>query len=223
MDRLHPPGRDPGTLPLRFRAAFYIIGPANQTERKRSTADAIPQWPREGSSQEGSFLPRLRSGSTFMKLLIFSDSHGSTDNMVRAVELEQAHTLDAIIHLGDGWRDAEELHRLYPRLPLEQVPGNCDLGRFEERERLVFFGTYRLLLCHGHTLGVKSSLLRAAYTAHERGAQALLFGHTHNPYIDYHDGLWLINPGSIGSYQRPTYCVLTDEGGQLSPSNRTLA
>lgn len=154
-----------------------------------------------------------------MKVLIFSDSHGDTRTMLRAVEREGADTIDALVHLGDGWRDAEALHALYPRLTLEQVPGNCDLGRFEDRERLVFFGACPVLLCHGHTLGVKTSLLRASLTARERGAKALLFGHTHTPYIDYHDGLWLINPGSIGS-SRPTYCVLTVEGDRLSPANR---
>lgn len=61
-----------------------------------------------------------------MKILVFSDSHGNEDNMIRAVERERPFTLDAIVHLGDGWRDAEALHRLYPRIPLEQVPGNCD-------------------------------------------------------------------------------------------------
>ena len=144
-----------------------------------------------------------------MKILVFSDSHGNEDNMVRAVERERPSTLDAIVHLGDGWRDAEALHRLYPRIPLEQVPGNCDLGRFEERERVVFFG-------------VKSSLLRASYEARERGAQALLYGHTHIPHIDYHDGLWLVNPGSIGDHRRPSYGVLTVEGDKLSPANFTL-
>lgn len=157
-----------------------------------------------------------------MKILVFSDSHGNEDNMIRAVERERPFTLDAIVHLGDGWRDAEALHRLYPRIPLEQVPGNCDLGRFEERERVVFFGDCRVLLCHGHTLGVKSSLLRASYEARERGAQALLYGHTHIPHIDCHDGLWLVNPGSIGDHRRPSYGVLTVEGDKLSPANFTL-
>ena len=157
-----------------------------------------------------------------MKFLVFSDSHGSVDNMARAVERELPASLDAVVHLGDGWRDAEALHRLYPDLPLEQVPGNCDLGRFEDAERLVFFGGFPVLLCHGHTLGVKSSLLRASCAARERGAKALLYGHTHVPYIDYHDGLWLVNPGSIGDFRRPSYCVLTVEGDRLSPANFTL-
>ena len=49
-----------------------------------------------------------------MKYLVLSDSHGNVDNMVRAVEREKP---DGIIHLGDCWRDAEELHELFPRLP----------------------------------------------------------------------------------------------------------
>ena len=87
---------------------------------------------------------------------------------------------------------------------------------------LANFGDCRVLLCHGHTLGVKSSLLRASYEARERGAQALLYGHTHIPHIDYHDGLWLVNPGSIGDHRRPSYGVLTVEGDKLSPANFTL-
>lgn len=51
-----------------------------------------------------------------MKILVFSDSHGNEDNMIRAVERERPFTLDAIVHLGDGWRDAEALHRLYPQI-----------------------------------------------------------------------------------------------------------
>ena len=56
----------------------------------------------------------------------------------------------------------------------------------------------------------------------KRGAQALLYGHTHIPHIDYHDGLWLVNPGSIGDHRRPSYGVLTVEGDKLSPANFTL-
>ena len=41
-----------------------------------------------------------------MKYLVLSDSHGNVDNMVRAVELVKPQ---GIIHLGDGWRDVEEL------------------------------------------------------------------------------------------------------------------
>ena len=46
-----------------------------------------------------------------MKYLVLSDSHGNVDNMVRAVELVKPQ---GIIHLGDGWRDVEELRELFP-------------------------------------------------------------------------------------------------------------
>lgn len=88
-----------------------------------------------------------------MKYLVLSDSHGHVDNIVRAVEREKP---DGIIHLGDCWRDAEELHELFPRLPLEQVPGNCDFGRFEALERVLILDDHRVLIAHGHTMGVKT-------------------------------------------------------------------
>ena len=58
-----------------------------------------------------------------MKLLVFSDSHGNIEHMRRAVEQEKP---DQILHLGDVMRDAVELSRSYPNIPLELVPGNCD-------------------------------------------------------------------------------------------------
>ena len=60
-----------------------------------------------------------------MKYLVLSDSHGNVDNMVRAVELVKPH---GIIHLGDGWRDVEELRQLYPRLRLSRFPATAISG-----------------------------------------------------------------------------------------------
>lgn len=149
-----------------------------------------------------------------MKLLIVSDSHGRAQPILRAVQEQRP---DGVIHLGDGWRDAAVLNDEFPLLPLEQVPGNCDLGRPEPCERLAFFAGHAVFFCHGHTLGVKQSLLRAALAAKERGAEVLLFGHTHRPMVDFHDGLWMLNPGSIGSF-RPTYGVLELTAGGISPA-----
>lgn len=150
-----------------------------------------------------------------MKYLVLSDSHGNVDNMVRAVELVKPQ---GIIHLGDGWRDVEELHQLYPRLPLEQVPGNCDFGRFEALERVLILDDHRVLIAHGHTLGVKTGLLRAQYRALEMNADILLFGHTHVPLVDAASRPMMMNPGSIGDPRRPTYGVLEFRNGQIYPS-----
>ena len=150
-----------------------------------------------------------------MKILVLSDSHGNVRNMAQAVELVSPRT---VIHLGDCWRDAEELHELYPRIPLEQVPGNCDFGRFEAQERLLFFEDKRVLIAHGHTMHVKYGLLSAQYRAQEMGADILLFGHTHIPLVENDGHLILLNPGAIGDRSHPTYGVLEWRCAQVYPA-----
>ena len=91
-----------------------------------------------------------------MKILVFSDSHGDRQTMVLAAE---AHRPDAIFHLGDCWRDAEELEYAFPDTPLYQVPGNCDWGMADLPDvKLVSLDGVKFMLCHGHTFGVKGGL-----------------------------------------------------------------
>ena len=97
-----------------------------------------------------------------MKILVLSDSHGNLSNMVRAVDQSAPRM---ILPLGDCWRDGEKLHELFPDIPFEQVPGNCDYRPSEPSERLLFVEDKRVLICHGHTYGVKQSLLSAGFAA----------------------------------------------------------
>ena len=126
--------------------------------------------------------------------------------MIEAVERESPQQ---IFHLGDCWRDAERLNAHFPRIPLVQVPGNCDLCPGEPAERILCLEDRRILLCHGHTYGVKSSLLRAGLTAQQENLDAFLFGHTHVPLVDRRGKTLFLNPGSIGHPTRPCYGVLT--------------
>ena len=151
-----------------------------------------------------------------MKLLVFSDSHGEVRNMLTAVEIVRP---DYLIHLGDGWRDFEEVTVRYPDLPFAQVSGNCDFGHSSEAKELVLgLEGKTILLCHGHTLGVKHGLLTAAYRAQEVKADLLLFGHTHEPMIDERNGIWFLNPGSISAYPNPSYGVVELRDGKILPS-----
>ena len=147
-----------------------------------------------------------------MKILVCSDSHGNLDNLVRAVEREAP---DRIYHLGDGWRDAQRLHAQFPDIPLEQVPGNCDWSVQSPAELLLTVRGKRILLCHGHTYGVKQSLLNAGYAAEEQDLDLFLFGHTHKPLVDRRGKTWFFNPGSIGDPLRPSYGVVTLDGDRL--------
>ena len=147
-----------------------------------------------------------------MTVLVLSDSHGDVEAMARAVELT---TPDLIVHLGDCWRDAEQLRMLFPRIPMEQVPGNCDFRPGEAAEKLLFWGDLRVLLCHGHTYGVKNSLTSAGFAAQEKELDLFLFGHTHHPLCDWRGKTTFFNPGSIGKGLHPTYGVIRIEGGKV--------
>lgn len=147
-----------------------------------------------------------------MKILVLSDSHGNLANMLRAVEKENPNRL---IHLGDCWRDGEKLHAIFPGIPFEQVPGNCDFRPMEQTERLLFLGDKRCLMCHGHTYGVKQSLISAGYAAEEQKLDLFLFGHTHKPLVDRRGKTFFLNPGSIGDYSHPCYGIVTVDGEKL--------
>ena len=150
-----------------------------------------------------------------MKILVLSDSHGNIDNMVRCVEMVQPRH---VLHLGDCIRDAEELQRRFPDLPMVMVPGNCDWGRSEQGEILLELGGARILMMHGHTRSVKHTTMNARYAAQESSADILLFGHTHYSMVDYDGTLYLMNPGSVGDYHAPTYGVITIENGRTDCS-----
>lgn len=130
-----------------------------------------------------------------MKLLVGSDTHGNIRDLARAVEREQP---DLICHLGDYVRDGKRLQEQFPNIPFEQVPGNCDFPATAGAERLLQIEGHTLLLCHGHTFGVKRSLLQAYYAAVERQADILLFGHTHQAFSQQKEGILLFNPGTAG-------------------------
>ncbi len=147
-----------------------------------------------------------------MKILVLSDSHGAIEPMEHAVERTQPRM---IFHLGDCWRDAERLQSRFPQIPLQQVPGNCDFRSQEPAERLLCIEDFRILLCHGHTYGVKQSLTAAGFAAEEKNLDLFLFGHTHRPLMDRRGKTLFLNPGSIGDWRRPTYGVVTIAGGKL--------
>lgn len=148
-----------------------------------------------------------------MKLLLVSDSHHQLNYMRLAVGYEQP---DAVIHLGDCIIDADELALEYPGLPVLSVRGNCDIcGKNRAEELVRTFEGVRVFGIHGHRYGVKQDLLRAEFAAREAGAQVLAFGHTHQTYCKFHDGLWRINPGAC-SASVPTYGIVCIENGNVT-------
>lgn len=121
---------------------------------------------------------------------------------------------DMIIHLGDGWNEAQRLMGEYPGTPLEQVPGNCDFGG-ESTTKLIAVEGFSIMFCHGHTYNVKMSLLNLECAAQEKNADIVLFGHTHCVYYDKYNGITYLNPGSVGLpgfRSSPSYGLLYLDG-----------
>ena len=147
-----------------------------------------------------------------MKLLVFSDSHGETDAMVRIVRKEAPRM---ILHLGDCWRDTEALVKEYPDIPLFRVPGNCDFRPKDQTEQLIALQGFRVLICHGHTYGVKQGLWEAEQMAKEQNLDAFLFGHTHIPLVARQGKTLFFNPGSVGLGSPCTYGILTVHPNKL--------
>lgn len=166
-----------------------------------------------------------------MKLLVLSDTHGRRDRVERLLELHSDAT--CVLFLGDGLREVTELCE-QKRMPLRAVRGNCDffgVGSVAE-EQLLTFGAYTVLMMHGHTRGVKAGLENAVYAAAERGADLLLYGHTHIPIERYlfDDGelrpkpLWVFNPGSLGNPAsgNPSYGLIQIRDGGLLLSHGSM-
>ena len=142
-----------------------------------------------------------------MKLLVFSDSHGKGYKIGDAIKSHKGN-IDAVVFLGDGLSDMERIRVEYSDIPFFAVRGNCDFFDFSDtpEEICVNFGEIKVLLCHGHKYGVKSSLGRIMLRARELECNAVFFGHTHTP-LDFSDYIMdkrihLFNPGSVyqGSY-----------------------
>lgn len=136
-----------------------------------------------------------------MKILVLSDSHSALSFMFRCAEKVKP---DAMIHLGDFYDDGEALSDTFPGIPFFQVPGNCDRYRApigaHEILCLPIFGV-KLYMTHGHRHNVKLFLDSLIADARKAKAAAALFGHTHIPECyQEDDGLWVLNPGSAGSY-----------------------
>lgn len=114
----------------------------------------------------------------FLSLLIISDSHGRRDRVAAAVNKTNP---DTVLFLGDGLADLDAVPE---GVPVRAVRGNCDLFRAADtpESALVEIGGYRLFLTHGHREGVKYGLDAAIATALSKGADALLYGHTHRPF-----------------------------------------
>ena len=144
-----------------------------------------------------------------MRAIVFSDSHGNYDVLEKIMEMHKDNA-DIFIHLGDGEREAELISYAYPEKELVFVAGNCDFGSDKKDYDTIKFCGKQIFLTHGARFGVKSSLDVLKNEGAKFGADIILYGHTHIPYTEYENGVYIMNPGSCGRPRegKPSYGII---------------
>lgn len=181
-----------------------------------------------------------------MKILIASDSHRMTANLLTAIDREKP---DMLIHLGDIEDDPNPVAAAAgsPETPCIFIKGNCDYyssGSVLIRRSVFTLHGHRFYCCHGHHERVNQGLTTIAVAASDEKCDIALFGHTHVPYDSegefageysrYYPEAWpgcapgvrIMNPGSIslprgGSFK--SYIIMTiDENDRISAELKAL-
>ena len=152
-----------------------------------------------------------------------SDSHGRVD-LVRKV-IEEQPKAELFIFLGDGTRD---FHTAMKGVPKEDwcVCGNCDFGSNDDYNLISYAKDVKFFCTHGHQWNVKYDMGELLEEAEKKEINILLYGHTHQPYYEYRNGMHIFNPGSVGSPRggdfRSTYGVIDINGKNIVCSHLYL-
>jgi putative phosphoesterase len=126
--------------------------------------------------------------------------------------VERCRAADLIVHAGDlsAVSALEELRALGP--PVHAVHGNVDEPALREllpEQLVVEVEDARIGVVH-----IRDARLLDRFP----DCQAIVFGHTHLPLVERHEGVWLLNPGSPTERRRgPFHSML-----ELSVSGRRI-
>ncbi|MBQ9764736.1 MAG: metallophosphoesterase [Lachnospiraceae bacterium] len=136
-----------------------------------------------------------------MRILVVSDTHGRLDGLRKALDAEGK--LDWLLHMGDVGGQEDEIADLAnaKRCMLACVKGNNDIFSDLANELMLNIGGYKIWMTHGHRYNVYSGIASIKNTAIMKGADIVMYGHTHSPLVDIdkENRITIINPGSLTS------------------------
>lgn len=159
-----------------------------------------------------------------MKILIVSDTHRSNALYLQLVE--KYEPLDMIIHCGDI-EGSELTISKASDCPVHMVAGNNDFFSQIPMEDEFYIGKYKVFLTHGHHYYISMGNELLKDEARSRGADIVMYGHTHRPVIEQDGNILVINPGSL-TYprqegRRPSYVLMElDKKGEISTEIKFL-
>jgi hypothetical protein len=155
--------------------------------------------------------------SEIHRIGVISDTHlPSRGARIPDAALRHFTEVELIIHAGDHSTRAA-LDQLSAFAPVEAVQGNV-----EDAEITAMLPIKRKVVVGGCAIGVVHILgERTHYARNARrefpGARVVVFGHSHIPWLEDHDGLLLVNPGSATDRRSQPHCsiaLLTITDGQ---------
>lgn len=151
-----------------------------------------------------------------MRIVVLSDSHGNASLIRKAAQ--QQPKAELFIFLGDGDQEFRTVLESDPDKEFWCVRGNCDTFSEEESTAVSWAKDVKILYTHGHQWDVKFGIDKLKEEAKKEEAKIVLFGHTHRPYYHYEDGVFYLNPGSIGNPREgifPTYATIDIQGKNI--------
>ena len=155
----------------------------------------------------------------FHRIGVISDTHVPQHApRVPDTALRHFEDVELIVHAGD-LSSLAVIGQLSAYAPVEAVQGNVELP-----DVVTALPVKRHVVVGGCLIGIVHILgERAHYARNARrefaDARVVIFGHSHIPYLEDHDGLLLLNPGSATDRRREPHCsiaLLTITDGQPS-------
>lgn len=168
-----------------------------------------------------------------MRIGVIGDTHIPTMTPVLPARIKEAFKgLDILLHVGDICElyVLEEFQETYTLTFAVSGEDDSDaVQRFLEEKRVVRFGERRVGMIHGYQfenllksargklrqfLGWRPELLTLPAFLLDQFARedvhAIVFGHTHQPYVKMHNGVLLFNPGAAlpGLGRHPSVGIL---------------
>ncbi len=159
-----------------------------------------------------------------MKIGLVSDTHMFRHAKALPNELVRGlagHKVSAILHMGD-FTDIGIVEHFEAIAPFDAVAGNNDNDAIVQRfgrKKIIEIGNIRIGMIHGDSFTGKT--LRVAQSAFfDERVDAILFGHSHQPYCQLHGKTWIVNPGSpTDKRMQPqfSYGILSVENDTVTP------
>lgn len=152
-----------------------------------------------------------------MRVIALSDTHGQFNDINRILHILKKSEL--IIHCGDYVADAAYITKALG-LPVISVKGNGDFASFAETDRQITVLGHKIFITHGHKYNVKLGISQLLQYAESIRAGIVMYGHTHKAEINYINGIWFINPGTLGGVRgdgKKTYVVIDIEESSIKP------